>query len=72
MLNTERVFIEEYVEPALRNGHGYQLWFSLLQDANKESDSDKRRVLLDAYGRATGTPLWECQGCGFCVKTKAQ
>lgn len=71
MLHTERVFIEEYVEPALRNGYGYQLWYSLLQDANKDSDGDKRRVLLDAYGRATGTPLWECQGCGFC-STKAR
>jgi hypothetical protein len=71
MLDTERVFIEEYVEPALRNGHGYLLWYSLLKDANNDGDQAKRRALLDAYGRATGTPLWECQGCGFC-STKAQ
>lgn len=72
MLDTERVFIEEYVEPALRNGYGYQLWFALLRDAGNDGDWDKRQVLLEAHSRATGEPIKECQGCGFCNKPKSQ
>jgi len=60
MLDTERVFIEEVVESALRNGHD-RLYFSLLADAGNDGDMDKRRALLDAYGRVTGVPVWECQ-----------
>ncbi len=60
MLDTEHAFIEEIVEPAIRNGHD-RLYFSLLTDANNGNDMEKRRALLDAYGRATGETVWECQ-----------
>jgi hypothetical protein len=53
---SERIFIDEIVAPALRNGHGRELWHSLLTDAVKTGDHDKLRALQAAFARTAVHP----------------
>lgn len=58
MTQTEKEFIQEILEPALRNGYGQQLYWSLLKDA--EADLERYRFMQDMYCRVMNIEPCRC------------
>lgn len=59
MTKEEKEFIDEILEPALRNGHGTELYWSLSRDAQRD-DWERYRFMQEMYCRVMNLEPCRC------------